>query len=45
MADMNDECLTEFLNGKGISLDDFKKMDTQSDEYKKAYDGYEKFSE
>ena len=38
MADMNDECLTEFLNGKGISLDDFKKMDAQSDEYKKAYE-------
>lgn len=45
MADMDTECLTEFLKDKGISIDDFKKMDPESEEYKKAYDGYEKFSE
>lgn len=43
MADMDTECLTEFLKGKGIELDDFKKMDHKSDEYKKAYEGYEEF--
>lgn len=43
MADLDIECLTEFLKGKGIELDDFKKMDHQSDEYKKICEEYEQF--
>ena len=45
MVDMDTTCLTEFLKTKDISLDDFKKMDHKSEEYKKAYEGYEEFFE
>ena len=45
MADMDTECLTEFLKEKKMSLDEFKKLDHQSEEYKNLTKEYEPFFE
>ena len=43
MVDMDTACLTEYLKDKKMSLDEFKKLDRQSDQYKNLIKGYEPF--